>query len=446
MKKQDMKLNPAEEVAVDELKNLLPREKALEKARTAVEIPEGYTLSSSRLEQDYMFKQNKNWNFNWQPADKASGGLSVTIDAIKGDLVAFNLYENIYGDYTKREVKYSEAEARRMAEEFIKKNHPGRWGQVLFESLQPIPGPVLNPQEEPVTSFYAIKYDRIVNNVKFPANGFEVNVNSSTGKVTLFQMNWWDLDFPDPRGVLSRETAAHKYLEEAPLKLGYLRLWPREMYWPKPDQEAKIHLVYYQASLNFEMLDAFTGQALNSEGNPVSPDGKKIEFGDLEGHPAREAVELLAAAGIVGQDDGKFRPDEAVTQAELIAMLVRSFDQSTGLVPRGKEPWYQIYFEQAARIGIIQAGEKPDPGAPVNRETLARYIIHALDLYKVARFSDIYVLDFEDAADITGHLKGHAVLSAALGLIKPAEGKFEPRKVVSRAEAAETVVRFLQNN
>ena len=446
MKNQDVRLNPAEEVAVDEIKNLLTREAALAKAESLVEIPAGYTLTSSRLEQDYMFKKNKTWNFSWQPADKTSGGLNVTIDAVKGDLTSFNHYEDIYEDYTKREVKYGEAEARRMAEDFIKKNQPFRWGQVLFESLQPVPGLMLNPLEEPVTSFYAIRYTRVVKDVKFPDNGFYVNVNSATGKITMYQMNWWDLDFPDPRGVLSQEAAARKYLEEAPLKVGYLRLWPREMYRKSPDQEAKIHLVYYQAGLNFEMLDAFTGKALNAEGNPVSPAGQKVEFSDLEGHPAREAVELLAAAGIVGQDGGKFKPDDAVTQAELIAMLVRSFDQSTGLLPRGEEPWYQIYFEKAAQIGIIQTGEKPDPGAPVSRETLARYIIHAMDLYKVARFSDIYVLDFKDAADITGHLRGHTVLSSALGLIEPVEGRFEPKGVVTRAEAAETILRFLRSN
>ena len=106
----------------------------------------------------------------------------------------------------------------------------------------------------------------------------------------------------------------------------------------------------------------------------------------------------------------------------------------------------QVYFEKAARIGIIQAGEKPEPEAPVNREILARLMIHSMDLYKVARFSDIYVLDFQDAEDISGHLKGHAVLSAALGLIKTVEGRFEPKGVVTRAEAAETVVRFLKNS
>ncbi|MDF9408341.1 S-layer homology domain-containing protein [Pelotomaculum isophthalicicum JI] len=93
----------------------------------------------------------------------------------------------------------------------------------------------------------------------------------------------------------------------------------------------------------------------------------------------------------------------------------------------------------------MQPGEKPDPDVPVNRETLARLAIQTMGLNNVARFSDIYVLDFQDAGDVSEHLRGHAALSVALGLIKPVEGKFEPKAVVTRAEAAETIVRLLKN-
>ena len=138
-----MQLNPAEEMELDEVKNLLSRDKALEKARSTVGIPADYTLTSSRLEQDYMIKSVKTWNFSWQAGDKSvGGGLNVTIDAVNGDLIAFNCYENIYDEYKNQEVKYSEEEARRIAEDFIKKNQPNRWEQVLLESLQPVPGPV----------------------------------------------------------------------------------------------------------------------------------------------------------------------------------------------------------------------------------------------------------------------------------------------------------------
>jgi hypothetical protein len=404
-----------------------------------------YVLTNSRLEQDYLFKENKTWNFSWQAGDGSNnGGMDVSIDAVYGDLVAFSHYNNSYEDYKTPVVKYSDEEARRIAEDYIKEKQPGRWAQVVFGSLQPVPGLMINPLEEPQPRSYAIYYTRVANGVKFPENGFCLEVNSTTGEINSYRMTWWDVKFPEPAGVISRDTAADKYLQEAPLTLGYLRLWAQEKSW-MPRQESKVHLVYYQPNLNFAMLDAFTGQKLDADGRIVSSSGEKESFSDIEGHPAREAVELLAGAGIVAGVDGRFRPDDPVTQAELVAMLVKSFGRSPAAAVDGKEPWYQSYYDTARSLGIIRAGEKLDPDVPVNRETLARLTVHAMGLYNVARFSNIYVLDFQDAGDISEHLRGHAALSVALGLIKPVDGTFEPKAVVTRAEAAETIVRLLKN-
>ena len=51
----------------------------------------------------------------------------------------------------------------------------------------------------------------------------------------------------------------------------------------------------------------------------------RVNSSDMGRASGREAVELLAAAGIVVKDSGYFRPDDVVTRAELIAMLVRCF-------------------------------------------------------------------------------------------------------------------------
>jgi hypothetical protein len=197
------------------------------------------------------------------------------------------------------------------------------------------------------------------------------------------------------------------------------------------------------------MLDAFTGELLDYKGNTAAQTYQKQKFIDLDGHPARAAVELLAETGIVAAVGGNFRPDEAVTQAELITMLVRSSMQTdvyvTGVVAEEKEPWYQKYYDKAVLLGIIQAGENPEPDLPVTREVLARLTIHAMGLYKVAVLSDIYVLDFRDAGDITAQLRGHAALAAGLGLIEPIDGRFAPKAAVTRGEAAQTLVRMLNS-
>lgn len=449
LKQEAVKLTPAEEVAVEEAKNLLPREKALELARSMVKVPQGYALTSSRLEQDYLFREKKTWHFNWQAGeDPDRKWVDIAVDASTGELVSFNTdrYRTKYDQLKAPDVKFSEEAARKVAEQFIKKVQPGKWEQVVFKSSRPEVVPLISPAEKPQPRLYSFNWARVSKGVQFPENGFYVDVDSTTGDVISYRMTWWDVDFPEPEGVISREAAADKYLREAPLTAAYLRLWSGDE-WRGPGG-ARIYLVYHMPRRDFAMLDAFTGQPLNYEGNVVTASGGKSKFSDLEGHPAREAVEQLARAGIVAGEDGKFRPDDAITQAELITMLVRSGDNRPEIEPpagAGKEPWYQRYYDAAARMGIIQAGEQPDPDAPVTREILARLTIHAMGYYKVARLSNIYVLNFQDAGEVTGYLRGHAALAAGLGLIEPVGGKFLPQAVVTRGEAATTLVKMLSS-
>lgn len=442
-------LSPVEEVAVEEAKKLLPVEKALQAAMSAVKIPAGYILNSSRLEQDYMFKDKKTWNFSWCADDEQENGagqkwLSVGVDAATGELVSFNAgrYRPLYV-LKPEEVKYGEDAARRIAEEFIKKVQPAKWGQTAFRFCRP--EMFADPAGKPLPGLYVFNWVRLSGGAKFPANGFYVSVESSTGEIVSYRMDWWDVEFPAQAGIMNREEAANRYLQEAPLTLAYVRAGSRDGLAGSGKNAMK--LVYRLSRRDFAMLDAFTGLPLDFQGEIVTKHKGVEKFTDLEGHPAREAVELLAGAGVVAGDNGKFRPDDVITQAELIAMLVKSQrpdrEYRAGAAA-GKEPWYQRYYDMAASMGIIQYGEKPNPDAPVSREFLARLTVHALGLYQAARLGDIYLLNFADAGEIADHLRGHVAISAGLGLIEPLEGKFMPKAPVTRAEAAVTLVKLLK--
>ncbi|TEB11664.1 YcdB/YcdC domain-containing protein [Pelotomaculum propionicicum] len=444
-------LSPVEESAVEEAKNLLSRERALDMARSAVKVPEEYVLNNSRLEQDYLFQDKKIWHFNWEAGSGAERkAMDIAVDAATGELVSFstNAYRTMYDYLRVKEVKFSKEAALKIAGDYIKKVQPAKWEQIEYKNSRPEYGPVTDQEGKPQARAYSFNWVRLEQGVPFPDNGFNLVVDSVTGEITSYRMTWWDVEFPDPQGVLSREAAADKYLKGAPLTAAYMRIWTGDMY-SKTRQEGQVYLVYYTARQNFTMLDAFTGELLDYQGNVVIPNNQKQKFEDLEGHPARAAVELLAQTGIVTAG-GKFRPDDAVTQAELITMLVKSSGQYPAwelkTTAAAKEPWYQKYYETAARLGIIQVGESPDPDLPVTREVLARLTIHAMGFYKVASLSDLYVLNFQDAGDITDYLRGHAALAVGLGLIEPVDGKFQPKALVTRGEAAETLVRMLKNN
>lgn len=449
-KEEAVNLTRVEECAVEEAKNLLSRDKALEMAVSLIKVPADFKLSSSRLEQDYMFNDKKSWHFNWQAGDNSNQRwMDVSVDAASGELVLFSL-DRIYGSMLEQleepEVKYNEDDARKLAEEFIKKVQPGKFRQVTFQSCRPEQGPLLGSASEPKPCAYNLSYIRVENGIKFPDNGIYVTVNSTTGEITRFNIPWWNVDFPDSAGVMDQAAAAGRYLHEAPLTVSYTQLRSHDP-WSN-FEDAKIYLVYHLAERKFNMLDAFSGQPLDYEGEVVSKPGE-ARFTDLDGHPAREAVELLARSGIIAPGDGKFRPDDAVTQAELITMLVKSGsypgELSRTVSSGGQEPWYQPYYNRAGQMGIIQFGEQPEPDQAVTREYLARVTIHAMGFYRVAKLGDLFVLNFSDAGEISEHLRGHAAISVGLGLIEPVEGRFNPKTVVTRGEAAITLLRVLQS-
>ncbi|MDD4334306.1 MAG: S-layer homology domain-containing protein [Desulfotomaculaceae bacterium] len=448
-----MPLSPMEEAAVGEAKNLLSKDKALKLATTAVPVPGDYVLINSRLEQDYLFNDLKTWHFSWEAGSNTERKMmDIAVNAAGGELISFNTgaYPIYYESAKSSGVKFNEEEALKIAGNYIKKAQPGRWGEVVYINCRPDYYPIMGGgAPQPIA--YNFNWVRQAKGVQFPDNGFNVVVDSATGEITSYRMTWWDVVFPDQQGVMGMEKAADIYLKEAPLSAAYLRLWLEPTYLKiRGESKDEIYLAYHTADKNFTMLNAFTGQLLNYNGSVVTPSYKDQKLTDLDGHPAREAVESLARSGIVTTAGGKFRPDDAVTQAELITMLVKSSAWVPAPVYRegaaGQEPWYQQYYKMAARLGIIQAGENPDPDLPVNREILARLTIHTMNLYKVARLGDIYKLDFSDAGAISEHLRGHVALAAGLGLIEPAAGQFKPKAVVTRGEAAQSLVRMLQSN
>lgn len=99
-------------------------------------------------------------------------------------------------------------------------------------------------------------------------------------------------------------------------------------------------------------------------------------------------VNRLAEMGLVtGYPDGTFRPEMAVSRAEMAALLVRA----SGLEPVGipspfsdvpGDAWYAPYVE-AIRIAGVTTGCGPErfcPDEPVTREQMALFIVRAFDL------------------------------------------------------------------
>lgn len=200
------------------------------------------------------------------------------------------------------------------------------------------------------------------------------------------------------------------------------------------------------------------GVALNA-----GPEG----LADIAGHWARDQILQLVRSGIVsGHPDGTFRPDDTLTRAAFVKMLVGA--RSLALRPgaaggytdtAGHWSVTQGYLGAAVEAGIIVPGEYPgrrfEPERPITREEIAVMVVRALGLEVEAVARRLTLID--GRATIAGRLftdaaqwgrSGHIAVAVERGVItgyqeEGAAYTYRPARSATRAEAAVITVRAI---
>jgi hypothetical protein len=180
---------------------------------------------------------------------------------------------------------------------------------------------------------------------------------------------------------------------------------------------------------------------------------KLASFKDVANtHWAKKSIELLATAGLVsGYPDGSFRPEKALSRAELAAMLVKAKniplpDKAQGLFPDvPRDNWAAVYVEAASQAGLMKG--YPDrsfrPNQTINKAEGVTVMARLEGLDEIAqdlkenvedsRFTDIkdnwaagYILAVDDAGML--EYMGEAT-------------KFNPNIGFTRSEAVEILAK-----
>ncbi|MDK2926847.1 MAG: hypothetical protein PWR31_537 [Bacillota bacterium] len=441
---KEVPLTPAEQAEVKELAGFLSQEEALAKAQAAVQVPAGFKFESASLNKNWEYPSQRQWTFSWTLApkdpDTENGHLSVSVDARTGELVSFSRY--IFDPAQQKKepvVKYSEEQAKKLAAAFIAGLQPERFAACQEEPKEPpVPLPVVKKLPEPRS--YSFQWARSVNGIPFPQQGFVVTVDAASGEITSYRMTWADLSFPAPEGLIGQAEANEALLAQSPLTLEYVTV-------PVPDlrpgaDKAPVRLVYRQRGAgDARRFDAKTGVALDWNGNPLRKE-KPAAFNDIAGHPAEGDIELLAERQIVtGTPDGKFHPDESSTQAAYLVMLLRA----TGFQPREQEAdgtWYEPYEREARRRGLLKEGETFTAARTLTREQAAVWTVRVLNQDRVASLRGIWQVPAKDAAAIK--YPGHVALYLGQDLDPDRQELFRPAASLTRAQAAQGIVRFLR--
>lgn len=178
--------------------------------------------------------------------------------------------------------------------------------------------------------------------------------------------------------------------------------------------------------------------------NGVSADDHKIHFEDIKGHWAQESIETLSERGVInGMEDGLFHPEETVTNAQLVTMLLKTKYSEIHPVDAN---WYSGYMDFAQKNGIIEDSEIEFPNEPVTRQSTAR-IVHET-LRKVYNEPDESEWQAADAlADLYSchtcvmHLAQVYVKGIMTG---KGDGLFHSSDTLTRAEAASIIMRLIE--
>ncbi len=195
-----------------------------------------------------------------------------------------------------------------------------------------------------------------------------------------------------------------------------------------------------------------------------------VGFTDMVGHWAREDVEALAAEGIVnGTSATTFSPSRRMTACEALLFCSRA----TGISSTDKLRIYTDWLPAAQRLlpsamvswageemaiclatGIISEAElqalttSGNISRSISRETLAMYLVRAMQLSSLANSLTSYNMSFADTASISPALRPYVYLLNMYGIVRGDQSNsFMPQGSLTRAEMATMLrraIRFME--
>lgn len=194
-------------------------------------------------------------------------------------------------------------------------------------------------------------------------------------------------------------------------------------------------------------------EAINS-GNSETEMSIKTGFTDLDSVPwAKDAINSLADKGIIkGKQAGIFAPQDKITRAEIVKMLVEAMgvlsENEVCVFSDLKGHWAEKYVASAYGKGYISGKSKNVFGANENitREDAAVILYRILNIEgKATKIEDLTVYEsYADESEISEYAKSSISMMSAYGLISGYEDKtVKPKGSLTRAEAAVLINRFL---
>lgn len=399
----------------------------------------------------YEYAGNNNtpiWAFDFNDPSESNTHprfIRAEVNALTGELISF--MDDNYWLMEKQEkqpfkASISKEEAIKIASEFVKTSAPHIVNKLY--ATMPVDH-YYNSDEEP--RFYNVFFVRKEDGIPVQGQGVNVRISTETGDISEYRSQWRDVKLPDSSEVISVEEAKKMYVDDLKLELNYNVFYSLN----DTNKEKRLAKLVYQPqeSVYQKYLDAKTGVWMNLENGKPLYESK--EATDIAGHWAEEALSIMVQNNIIELVDGKVNPNAKLTRAELVEMFMKSiggnnyyYDTKTEPIFKdvAKEASYYGYLANAVNMNLIEGKGEFKPDQLVDREFMAVLVVKSLGYDKLASVDNLFPVSFKDGAEIKQ--KGHVGLVNRLGIMLGSEGKFHPKKEMTKAEAAMTLYRLLE--
>lgn len=174
-----------------------------------------------------------------------------------------------------------------------------------------------------------------------------------------------------------------------------------------------------------------------------------INLSDINDHWAKDYIIQLVSEGVVsGYDDGTFRPDNPVTRAEFIKMVVNGFGYQVNETPATLEftdvensAWFATYVEAAATANIVDGYSDGTfrPGNTINRAEAMKILLAAAGIEP----SETSSIEFPDVA-MDAWFTPYVLKAREMGIVSGyADGNFGPGDPMTRGQVAKVIVELM---
>ncbi|MBO8158494.1 S-layer homology domain-containing protein [Thermosyntropha sp.] len=170
------------------------------------------------------------------------------------------------------------------------------------------------------------------------------------------------------------------------------------------------------------------------------------QYEDTKNHWAQYYIDYLNNAGYIrGYEDGTFRPDNNMTRAEFLSVLLNCIQRKPAYISYiSGSSWAEVILDEAVKQGILNPSEYPtdiNPYEFINRAEAAAFIARSLNIKP--DYSPInFIKDIEQINSNPYKPYIKAIYKEGIITGYPS-GEFKPYDKITRAQACVIFKRFL---